>query len=164
MSSCFEILLIIKGIARSFRKIEKKKDKTLGYDNNALIDIPHADFIIEILHMFLRISDLLFDLLINELMGLDTFHKQSKFDCKKHIMLKLLQNFLSEKCNLDFIKPGATIDAIRSGFKTLTGTKRIDVFKKITSKSVNIHSIFGNTLEKSLEISILWCDYWRIDR
>ena len=114
--------------------------------------------------MFLRISDLLFDLLINELMRLDNFHRQSKFDQRKHLMLKRLEIFFCIECNLDFIKVGANNDAIRSGFKALTGNKRIAVFKKITSKSSNIHSIFGSTLRKSLEISILWCDYWTLDR
>jgi hypothetical protein len=114
--------------------------------------------------MFLRISDLLFDLLLNELMGLDNFHKQSKFDHKKHFMLNRLSNFLSKKCNLEVIQDGASNDAIRSGLKSLTGTKRIGIFNKITTKNENIHSIYGSCLENSLEISNLWCDYWRIDR
>ncbi len=71
-------------------------------------------------------------------MGLDNFHKQSRFDCKKHFMLNRLENFISIECNLYFPER-ANDDAIRSVFKKLTDNKRADLFKKLTTKSRKIN-------------------------
>ncbi|CAF1112929.1 unnamed protein product [Brachionus calyciflorus] len=60
---------------RSFEKQKKvisigakTKDSHFGYKTSPIITgIPHSNFFIDLLHLFLRISDVLFELLVSDL-------------------------------------------------------------------------------------------------
>ncbi len=66
-------------------KENNKKEEHYGYKFYAVIkDIPHIKFVLDSLHLFLRISDVLFDLLINDIADSDKFTNSSIFNPEKH--------------------------------------------------------------------------------
>ncbi|RNA19030.1 hypothetical protein BpHYR1_004166 [Brachionus plicatilis] len=80
---------------------KKKSNSHLGYKCKPIIsEIPHSNYIIDLLHLFLRVSDVLFELLISELCGLDKFGVSSVFDEDKHLNLSKLFNFVKSECGI----------------------------------------------------------------
>ena len=95
--------LHITGNKRSFKNAIQVVKEHMGYKYEALIeDIPHEMFILELLHMFLRITDLLLNLLVNDLIILDGFHATTKFDPAKHKNLEILNKCFLNKCKFNF--------------------------------------------------------------
>ena len=66
--------------------------------------IPISRYMIDMLHLFLRISDSLFNLLIKDCCVADGFDMSaiSSFDVKKYKHMNSFQHFLNEKCNVKF--------------------------------------------------------------
>ena len=70
---------------------DKKNFKDFGYQNKPLIkSIPHNDFIICVLHLLLRISDLFFDLFLRKIEALDKKPYNVSYNSKKHLNQKKL--------------------------------------------------------------------------
>ncbi|RNA04362.1 hypothetical protein BpHYR1_041170 [Brachionus plicatilis] len=61
-------------------------------------DIEHSRYLIDLLHLFLRISDVLFELIISELATLDNFSTSSTYSIMKHPILTKLICYLNENC------------------------------------------------------------------
>lgn len=88
MSLLFIIIVYIfyslKGEKRNLNEqleiIQNNTQQHLGYANVPITDIPYEVFAIDILHKFLRVSDLLVDLLLDELLRQDQFYAQTKFN------------------------------------------------------------------------------------
>jgi hypothetical protein len=88
---------IIRSFSRQDHIINKRKEKEdhYGYKFFAVIkDIPHIKFVLDSLHLFLRISDVLFDLLINNIADSDKFTYSSTFNPEKHKGLNSFFEFL----------------------------------------------------------------------
>lgn len=66
--------------------------------------IPISRYMIDMLHLFLRISDTLFNLLVKDCCLADQFDMSAinKFDVAKYKHMNSLQHFLNEKCNVNF--------------------------------------------------------------
>ena len=67
--------------------------------------IPISRYMIDMLHLFLRISDSLFNLLVKDCCLADGFDMNaiSSFQVKKYKHMNSLQHFLNEKCKVCFI-------------------------------------------------------------
>ncbi len=144
-----------------------KSNEHLGYKHRPILtDLPVDMFVMDLLHKFLRMSDLLFDLLIEALAKLDNFTTsgKSRFDERKHPNLKILKDFIVEKCKYNIIQPKMEMAALKSGFKSLMGPRRRRIFENLTTDSTNIQTLFGASLNRSEEISRLWRDYWKLDQ
>ncbi len=101
------------GNERSFKTVDKLTSdaKTnCGYKHISLIiDIPFSRFIIDILHQFLRISELLMVLLLDRLAYLDRLPKEeAEYNPEKHKCLRILSDFFSEKCGMNLIEDEAS--------------------------------------------------------
>ena len=78
--------------------LEKKSSDKCGYIRNPIIDfIEFENCVIDLLHLFLRITDRLMDLLINKLKKLD---KNESDDLNQRPYFTILMNFIKTKCKL----------------------------------------------------------------
>lgn len=82
------------------------KANRYGYDRPPIFRdiIPIHRYMIDMLHLFLRISDTLFNLLVKDCSLADNFDPQtiSKFEIGKYKHMNSLQHFLNERCNVKF--------------------------------------------------------------
>ena len=75
-------------------------------------------FITDILHKFLRVSDVLKKLFLNKLIETDKFQKKSIFDPIKHPNINKFSNFIKEKCKMQSIEKGSNLSKVE---ECLTG-------------------------------------------
>lgn len=136
-----------------------------GYKHISLIiDIPFSRFIIDILHQFLRISELLMVLLLDRLAYLDRLPKEeAEYNPEKHKCLRILSDFFSEKCGMNLIESGTTFKDLKLKIKNLMGTRKRIILKNITTESCNIHTLFAEYMPESLSIHNLWKDYHKLN-
>jgi hypothetical protein len=82
---------------------EFKKIVNFGYQKEPIFRdiIPISRYMIDMLHLFLRISDTLFNLLVKDCSLADNFDMSSisKFDVALYKHMNSFQHFLNEKCN-----------------------------------------------------------------
>jgi hypothetical protein len=163
----FEFLNIVyfyiyEGLPRSEEEREKiasKAKEHLGYKNPSLLDISPESIVNDILHKFLRVTDVLVNLLLDGLFRSDKFYTLTLFNSSTHTNLSSLSYLLSEKCYLKSLETGAKQEDIRNYFKSLMGPKKRILFEIITTN--NCISKFQH-LYKKIEISRLWACYWSI--
>jgi hypothetical protein len=83
---------------------DNKKIIKYGYEKKPIFKdiIPISRYMIDMLHLFLRISDTLFNLMIKDCSLADNFDMTaiSKFDVSLYKHMNSLQHFLNEKCNV----------------------------------------------------------------
>ena len=109
--------------------------------------VPIERVIIDSLHMFLRISDTLTNLLIRDLVIQD--------DSEKTNYLEIYKTFLNEECNIRF-KWAESKEKKELKYRDLTGPEKIRLFTKI-----NIPSLFP-TLPKREQLQNLWCTFFKL--
>ena len=113
--------------------------------------IPIHRVIIDTLHLFLRISDLLINLLIRDLRTVDGISKTSNGD--KYV--NIYENFLNNQCKIRFHWiTDKTTKSLK--WRDLTGPEQIRLFKNI-----NIPSLFPSLPHKD-KIQQLWTEFYTI--
>ena len=115
--------------------------------------IPIDHIIIDTLHLFLRIADLLINLLIMELRRQDGIDKQRtlKLDRSKQTHIATYEKFLNEECKISF---RWCADDQKLKWRDLTGPEKHRLFRKI-----NIISLFP-AIPKSSNIQELWTSFY----
>lgn len=142
--------------ARSIEEIaslaSKKQDKFNCSREPLFPFIPIHRVIIDTLHLFLRISDMLINLLIRDLRTADAIIRTRSNDDK---YTTIYENFLNSQCKIRFQwitdKTSKTIK-----WRDLTGPEQIRLFKNI-----NIPSLFPSLPHKK-EIQQLWTTFYNI--
>ncbi|RNA17623.1 hypothetical protein BpHYR1_015410 [Brachionus plicatilis] len=159
-------LYLIDGSSkRSFKKqlvvIQKAsntKDKHFGYKTHPIIsDIEHSRYLIDLLHLFLRISDVLFELFISELATFDNFSTSSTYSVMKHPILTILICYLNENCGIKLNIFQNEKKSINSIMSNLPATNRIKVFEKL-----NIETLLVNKLKNATQINKIWPSFYQI--
>jgi hypothetical protein len=152
-----------KGLPRSEDKrknlMSKAKDH-LGYKNDNMLDISPERIVLDILHKFLRVTDVLVDLLLDEIFRSDKFFTNTSFDPEIHLNLASLSQFLVNKCEFKSFGLENKAQDIRNYFKSLMGPKKRILFEIICSKNY-LCQLFNNFHKKVL-VSRLWECYWKI--
>jgi len=133
----------------------------LGYANMPLTDIPFTAYLMDILFQFLRVSDLLVDLLLDELFRLDQMYASSKYSPSTHTNTSVLSNFLETECRLPPLNLGYITKEVRGQMKTLQGPKKKVFFDKICNKGLK--NIFRK-INKKFEVTRVWDQYWFIHK
>ena len=118
--------------------------------------IPIDHVVIDKLHTFLRITDVLTNLLILELRWLDEIDKArcGKVDCSKHTNLVVYENFLNVTCKISF-KWYTCEDSNQHKWRDLTVPEKLRLFNRMAipnlfpslpngSKAEHVWSIFMN--------------------
>ena len=118
--------------------------------------IPIDRVIIDTLHLFLRVSDLLLNLLIRDLQILDGIKKgTSKLpDKTKHKNMKAYEEFLNGPCKIRF--KWYLDDSNKFAYRDLTGPEKHRVFNKI-----NIPSLFPDLKEK-IKLQNVWSTFYEL--
>jgi hypothetical protein len=78
-----------------------EKKEHFGYKQEPLIDLPEESYVVEILHQFLRVTDLLMKLLLEALCKSDGL-EGGKYNPLKHFSLKKLSDYLKNTCKIEF--------------------------------------------------------------
>lgn len=101
--------------------------KRLGYVFEPLIDLEFDCIVLDFgLHLFLRITDALLELLMKDLFAVD---KSDKFDLKNREYLRIFNNFLEEDCNIN--SPFYGDDKKGVQLRSLNGNERNTICEKI---------------------------------
>ena len=137
--------------------LSKKRKKEFNVSHEPLFpSIPLTHIVIDNLHMFLRVSDVLIDLLILELKRqncIDKVKKFTAFEPQKYRHLDSYQNFVS---SLGI--PGYQFWIGRNSkelkIRSLTGPERLKLFRNIKIKE--LLSKFNDS--EVLDIQILWTE------
>ena len=111
--------------------------------------IPIKQVVIDTLHLFLRISDKLTDLLIRDLRIHDATNTT------KSTYLKLYETFINEECKVRF-KFSLSRDSKDITYRDFTGPEKVRLFKNI-----NIPSTFP-ALHNKKELQKLWTDFFNL--
>ena len=99
----------------------KTKDQRQGYVREPLIDFIEFDSVlIDTLHLLLRITDKLFDVLFKKF---DTFDKSDSIDLNRRPCLKKFMNYLENDCSLT--KPYYVSNGIKIKLRSLSGSERL---------------------------------------
>jgi hypothetical protein len=156
-----------KQIKRSFSRQESivkeknKKEEHFGYKFYAVIkDIPHIKFVLDSLHLFLRISDVLFDLLINDIADSDKFTNSSIFNPEKHIGLNSFFEYLKKNKIHSYKKiVNNQTKTVSTVLSSLTGKPRWEIFKTIKIKK-RFRSLYGK--RKANLVGKIWSSFYGI--
>lgn len=132
---------------------------TYGYKSEPIFRdfIPVHRYMIDMLHLFLRISDTLLNLLIKDCCLADGFDMSaiSKFDVKKYKHMNSLQHFLNEKCNVKFSFYW-TAETKKLTWRDLVGPEKLRMFDNF-----NLVEIMPDH-EKFDEVEQIWTDFLEI--
>lgn len=114
--------------------------------------IPLQRVVIDSLHLYLRISDVLINLLIQDLRVSDGIKKAQNLDRAKAKHLEHYEQFLHQSCKIHFkFYTDKTSQGIK--WRDLTGPEKIKLFAYI-----DIPSLFP-ALEKKVQIQKLWTTF-----
>ena len=160
----------IQDQSKGARTVEEIKDKCkLGKTSKKRFNcchppifpfVPIQRVIIDSLHLFLRIADVLINLLIRDLRILDGIDKATNFDQAKlgnTTNMKAYQVFLNDVCKIRFQwiveKEGKKLI-----WRDLTGPEKRTLFEKI-----NVPTLFPSLRQKQ-HIQKLWDDFYELIR
>ncbi len=111
----------------------------------------------DIMHKFLRVSDLLVDLLLDDVFRLDEMFTNTQFMPATHKNISRLSEFLVVKCKFQPIEERATSRDVRIHMKKMMGPKKKVFFDQMDKHGVK--NVFTK-IEKKNEITMLWKQYW----
>ena len=148
--------------ARTIEEIKRfaalpKSRKRYNCSRNPLFEfIPIDHVIIDTLHLFLRISDILINLLIQDLRRQDGIEKSiSKFDRGKSCNLSRYESFLNEKCQVHF-QWYVSQDTKKLQWRDLSGPEKVRLFHH-----VDLPDLFPS-LPNVQNIQHIWVMFWSL--
>ena len=116
--------------------------------------IPIDHVIIDTLHLFLRVADLLINLLIQELRRQDGIAKAT-LDRDKHSHVTSYESFLNTVCKIHF-RWYTSQETKQMQWRDLTGPEKIRLFKNI-----DIPKLFPS-LPNDAILQDIWTEFWRL--
>jgi hypothetical protein len=119
--------------------------------------IPLSRYMIDMLHLFLRISDTLFNLLVKDCSLADSFDMGaiSKFDVSLYKHMNSLQHFLNEKCNVKFSFYWVQ-ETKKLTWRDLVGPEKVRLFENLClSQIIPDH-------EKFAQLDRIWRVFYEI--
>lgn len=116
--------------------------------------IPMERVVIDTLHLFLRISDVLINLLIRDLRIKDGITKATGTDVPCDSYTKLYETFLNDVCKIRF-KWKIDKETKEIKYRDLTGPEKVRLHKNI-----DIPALFPG-LQKKEKLGRLWRDFFR---
>ena len=158
MSKEWSAFDVSKG-ARTVKEIQElsiKSRANMGCKRSPLFTfIPIHRVLIDTLHLFLRVSDLLINLLIQDLRRVDGIAKATAVDPVKHTSVSAYEKFLKDVCKINF-KFYCAKESKDLQWRDLTGPEKIRVFKNI-----DIPKYFPR-LKNASALQDIWNEFWRL--
>ena len=144
----------IEEIQNCAKKRKNAKDK-YNCSRQPIFPIPLDHIVPDILHLFLRITDVLINLLILELRRLDSIEKVSSHS-KDSTLLEKYEKYLNEQCKVSFhFYTDHTSKALKH--RDLTGPEKYKVFSKI-----QIPELFPS-LPQAKKVQDIWSGFSAIN-
>lgn len=109
----------------------QQAEDRLGYARLPLTGIPYGFHLPENLHLFNRISDMVFVNFISDLMGFDRITDQTVFNSTVHVNVNKFFSLVKERARLNILAQGVSLSSIKDTFKSLTGGQRDQIFANI---------------------------------
>ena len=132
-------------------KSPKSNNRKFNCSHDPLFPFIALDHVvIDTLHLFLRISDILINLLIRDLRALDATSNSTESN------LTIYKNFLNDTCKINFYFNWITSDN-NIKWHDLTGPEKHRLFSNI-----NISELF--CLRNGKEIQRLWNDFYKLTK
>ena len=145
----------IAEIQKLSKSAHKKGVETYGCLRQPLFPSIAVDHIVpDILHLFLRISDVLINLLILELRRQDGLKKKSKSSSTMP-QVTVYEQFLNDECKVSFHFYSDKVTK-ETKWRDLTGPEKVKLFSKIS-----IQTLFPN-VPQAAEVQKLWTDFFSI--
>ena len=172
--------------ARSFKSADlsfSKLTEKFGYVWPPLSSsIPYSRYIVDSMHFFFRVDDVLKQLLIRELMDLESVSVLSRtsLEIKDTIYIKRLNNFLADKCGIK--QPLVKLGTNNFKMRSIGGLYRNKIFSKcqelfalfpeLNTPGVDVNRMHevssASSVNRGSKIYCLWCNffvlYWKIKR
>lgn len=144
----------IKDVEKGARTIEEAlhSQNKFGYINKPILSIPFDRVIVDTLHLFLRISGVLYDLFIVSLRNLDGKQK-NEIDLSRQPHLN--QFFLDLKENYNIKAPFSVVDKSIK-IRELQGPDKKKLFQDCNLKK------YAEGNEKFDKTEVLWKDFWKL--
>ena len=140
--------------------IEDENDSRWIHSDKMLIKLPINRFIIDLLHLFLRVSDKLFVNLIEKIKIIDKF--SDKYNPKKHGNMEKMIAYLKE-CKIPIYDYFYDENSISKILTSLQGPHRIKVFNRIVKDDSFLRLLESMPkIENPREIYLLWKDFFSI--
>lgn len=140
--------------------INDENDSHWIHSEKMLIKLPINRFIIDLLHLFLRVSDKLFSNLIETIKTIDKF--SDKYNPKKHKNMEKIISYIKE-CKIPVNHFFNEENSISKIFTSLQGPHRIKVFNRIVNDESFLKLLESMPkIEKPEEIYSLWKDFYSI--
>ena len=143
----------VEDIVRRSKLGKRNKERLNCYREPMFDFVPMHHVIIDALHLFLRISDVLINLLIRDIRILDGIKKSN--DHTKAVNLNRYVSFLNDECKVRFHfyndKESKTLK-----WRDLTGPEKSRLFA-----TINIQSLFPS-LHNKAQIHKLWKDFYSL--
>jgi len=139
--------------------LKNEKVRHLGYKHPPLIDLSNEFYVIEILHQFLRVTDLIIKLFFNCLTTSDKC--LDKYDPEKHPALKALSEFLINKLKCKGFSTGFNQKQMLEVLMSMQGPQKKTFFKEINLFSfpaINRHN--NRDFDIRIKIASLFKTYW----
>ncbi len=130
-------------------KILAQKSKlTMGYVNKSMFDgLEFEDCVSDTLHLFLRITDLLFDLFIAALSVADQAGENVFYNPNNHPHFRTFISFLQTECRIGIKTHSSTIKQINQFLNRLTGHQRNTILEK-----QNFEKLFGSVVDFEVKL------------
>ena len=134
-------------LEESFQSIGKK-----GYVSLPIMNIPFHRIVVDTLHLFLRITDVLYDLFIKDLRQIDGKQKnETDFTTQPH-----LRQFFSDLFEIYKIRRPYYVDGNKIKIRDLQGPEKKKLFNEVDLK------LFAPNNEKIIKTDKLWKDFMSI--
>lgn len=130
-----------------------------GYKHELMINIAPESIVLDILHKFLRVTDVLTDLLLDAIFTSSGFYEKTEFNSDTYLNLASLSSIL-QMCKLKTFTPKSTQEDIRKLFNSFQGPQKRILFEKLTTEA-NMNELFDK-IYKINEVTKLWKCYWSI--
>ena len=141
---------------------EYREDDQLSYRDLPLLDdLSYDMYVPDLLHKFLRVTDVLMKLFINQLCYADQFQTTTKYDPVKHPNIGKFSNLVKDIVGIGALEKGSDLKKLGAYVEGWMGPKK-RIFFKYIANGTGLVTLFGN-LENIESINSLWVDYWNID-
>ena len=140
--------------------INNEKESHWIHSDKMLLKLPIFRFIIDLLHLFLRISDKLFVNLIEQIKIIDNF--SDNYNPKKHKNITILISYLKE-CRIPINESFYNDNLISKIFTSLQGPDRLKLFNRLDKDDsflLMLKSI--SSLDKYEDIYTIWKDFYSL--
>ena len=127
-----------------------------------LPEIPIKNFVVDILHLFLRITERLGHCLLQDFLIADNFIKSEFYTQSKHMNITRLIGYLTENCKIRVLNLKYTYSTIDSIFTRMQGPEKIKLLQCISKDNSFLELLNNCNINNSERKVFLWKTFFKI--